>query len=359
MEPGILPFLICPLTRQSLRPLTAADRARLNERVRAGELRLATGQPLREEIEAGLIAADRSFAYLEKDGVAFLTREWAIPLAGQASGPELHANKKQVRDFYDQFGWEQEDGAYKDTCVFVDTRACLQDYYLRCKRRAHGHLSPRGKFFLDAASGPLAWPDLIELASGYEFRVCVDISFRALCEARKKLGPRGIYLLADITALPLADNCMDAVVSLHPIYHVPADEQATAIRELHRVVRPGSAVVIAYHFGGESPAMKFMRAVKHGLLWPRKLFRSTPEAPAAEPAIYFFAHDWRWLTTTDFGGPTQILCFQSFGNAMFKAFVHERLGGRYILRAVSILEDWFPLLLGRIGEYPLILVRKD
>ncbi len=56
------------------------------------------------------------------------------------------------------------------------------------------------------------------------------------------LEPAGVDLTLDITALDLPDASFDAVVCVHVLEHVPDD--AAAMRELHRVLRPGGWGVV-------------------------------------------------------------------------------------------------------------------
>lgn len=50
--------------------------------------------------------------------------------------------------------------------------------------------------------------------------------------------------VADAVALPIADDAVDAALSVHMLYHVPPDEQRGALRELARVVRPGGPLIV-------------------------------------------------------------------------------------------------------------------
>lgn len=62
---------------------------------------------------------------------------------------------------------------------------------------------------------------------------------QALREGQKRLATdKGIFILGDLTNLPIADGVIDDAVSLHTIYHIPADLQATAVDEIVRVLKP-------------------------------------------------------------------------------------------------------------------------
>ena len=118
---------------------------------------------------------------------------------------------------------------------------------------------------LDAGSGPVQYPEYLTYSNGFDFRICVDISFLALKEAQKKIGMKGIYILGDVTNIPLQDNVVDGAVSLHVIYHVPKEEQVTAIRELHRVLKPASSAALVYSWPNSSLMKRW--------LFPRRIMR--------------------------------------------------------------------------------------
>jgi SAM-dependent methyltransferase len=94
---------------------------------------------------------------------------------------------------------------------------------------------------------------LAELAGrGYAGRmVGVDLSIGMLAAARQRVGsvagpaaarPSLGLANADATALPFPDGAADLTLAMHMLYHVP--DRPAAVRELHRVTKPGGRVVI-------------------------------------------------------------------------------------------------------------------
>ncbi|HVS50764.1 MAG TPA: class I SAM-dependent methyltransferase [Opitutaceae bacterium] len=70
----------------------------------------------------------------------------------------------------------------------------------------------------------------------------VDFSRIACGIARERVGAGAEIVEASVTALPFGDGAFDAVVSADVLYHV--DDDAAALREFFRVLRPGGVVVL-------------------------------------------------------------------------------------------------------------------
>jgi len=177
---------------------------------------------------------DGRYAYPIKDGIFLLTAENAIECTtNQETASPVREEKKIVRDFYNNFGWKlTENGIYNDTALWVDQRTASVEFETWCARRVGSYLPRSGIYLLDAGSGPIPHPVYMEYHANYARRICVDFSIEALQEAQQKLGVRGIYVLGDVTNLPFRDDAIDAVIANHVLYHVPADEQEKAFREL-------------------------------------------------------------------------------------------------------------------------------
>jgi ubiquinone/menaquinone biosynthesis C-methylase UbiE len=87
------------------------------------------------------------------------------------------------------------------------------------------------------------------LSDGYDYRICVDISINALIQAKiniERAGKKGIFVCGDITNIPISDNSCDTVLSQHTLYHIPKNDQLTAVKEMYRVAKTGSKIVIIY-----------------------------------------------------------------------------------------------------------------
>ena len=361
-------ILRCPLTHGALRELSTDELEGLNELIDGGELLHADGSPVPQALERGFISADGAFAYGQREGIALLLPALAIPLTPQAAtkAGNLRDEKRAVQQFYDDIGWTTADGgkASVDADNWEDLRPVSRDYIHACHLRVGRHLKPTGKYLLDVASGPVQYPEYLTYSQDYGARICVDISCSALRQAQQKLGAHGIYILGDITNLPLADGVVDGAVSLHTIYHTPADEQANAFRELHRVLAPGATAAIVYCWRSllNKLAMLPAKLVQAPGKLLGKLLRGKTHAGKSErsrTAVYYHAHSRAWFAKNLIDLPYEVQAWRSIDVPMLKAYCHAWLGGRLLLRLVYQAEEWFPRLLGWLGAYPLIVLRKN
>ena len=99
---------------------------------------------------------------------------------------------------------------------------------------------PPSSLVLDAACG--TGRHSVYLAGRGHRIIGIDRSPEMLARARRKIGA-GEFREGDLTALPLADASVDAVVCALALVHLP--DVDAAVRELARVVRPGGRVIIS------------------------------------------------------------------------------------------------------------------
>ena len=93
---------------------------------------------------------------------------------------------------------------------FVDFRPFLLPYTQHGFYNCRQYLPQSGKYYVDVACGPVAFKEYIQLAEGFECRICIDLSLNALLQAQRNLeahGQPGIFICGDLTALPLKDGC--------------------------------------------------------------------------------------------------------------------------------------------------------
>lgn len=280
--------------------------------------------------------------------------------------------KQQVRQFYDQVGWQQiGEGVYQNA-RFEDLRPVSQEYIHKCHLRVGKHLSPSGDYFLDAGSGPIQYPEYLEYSKGYQTRVCADISMVALKEARQRIGNRqeggqGLFVVADVANLPFADQVFDGVVSLHTIHHLPSNEHKQAFLELFRVLGVSRTAVVVNGWESSTISKLFVSPVK----WLRRIQKrvtrrlgNRPQQPSVHKgdAVSTFVNKQNagWLKN-EVGTliPLNIYVWRTLSVRFLKAYIHPRLGGRWLLRQLYQVEERFPQFMGEHGLYPLIVLEKS
>jgi SAM-dependent methyltransferase len=279
--------------------------------------------------------------------------------------------KHQVREFYNQVGWQTESDGFYQNASYEDLRPVSHDYIHNCHLRVLRHLNPTGRFLLDAGSGPIQYPEYLEYSKGYQFRVCADISFVALWEARKRIGNHGLYVICDVAYLPFRSNSFGGEVSLHTLHHLPHDEHLRAYQELYRTLATAGKAVIVN--GWDNPPLSILLnfwialyerlyALFHPQSKPTVLGNSSASPTGQFNARGTFVHKQNaaWLQK-EVGrtAPLKIWCWRSVSVRFLRTFIHERFAGRFLLRLIYGLEECFPHFLGKYGQYPLIELVKD
>ncbi|MCL4559655.1 MAG: class I SAM-dependent methyltransferase [Chloroflexi bacterium] len=284
--------------------------------------------------------------------------------------------KQQVRQFYDEIGWQKVSEDQFQNASHEDLRPVSREYIHRCHLRVGRYLKPSGRFLLDAGSGPVQYPEYLTYSQGYSYRVCVDLSIVALRQAQQRLGERGLCVVADVAHLPFKPDGFEGVVSLHTLHHLQAQEQGLAYRELHRVLAPGCTAVVVNGWS-EAPLMrrtKWLVRFMEKLAAMRRSRREQGSASTLGPAApieqrhsepdqpygtYVQKIGARWLRSElDGVMDYRIRVWRSASTRFLRAVIHERLGGRLWLRLLFRLEELFPRWFGENGQYPLVIINK-
>jgi ubiquinone/menaquinone biosynthesis C-methylase UbiE/uncharacterized protein YbaR (Trm112 family) len=370
--------LRCPVTHTSVRWMTQAEVDALNESAARGDAIHVDGSAVQGRIPAALINEEGSLAYRVDDGILIM-----LPISALATQPSAiakygnthRAEKVAIQSFYDSIGWKRDEkGDFEDAVIWEDLRPVSADYLHKCHLRVNRYLKPTGNYLLDVASGPVQYDDYLSYSKNYTRRICMDLSIQALREARRKVGEKGVYILGDITNIPLRSDSLDAVLSLHTIYHVPQDVQAKAFEELYRVLKPGRRGAIVYTFtepplerAGRIPARLWNKA-RHSFparVVKRLLGRKPGPSPAkrrkddsAGAPFYFKAHPLEWFQSRTWSFPIDIVVWRSINVAFMRTYVHPGRMGKLLLAMIYRLEEMFPRYTGRKGPYPMFLLRK-
>ncbi len=279
--------------------------------------------------------------------------------------------KSQVREFYDQVGWQEvSEGVYQNA-RYEDLRTVSREYIHRCHLRVNRHINSQGYLLLDAGSGPIQYPEYLEYSKGYVYRVCVDISHVALQEARKRVGDHGLCVVADIANLPFKSEIFEGIVSLHTVHHLPQDEHVPAYTELYRALSPGCSAAVVNGWG----EALIPRLLARPMRWTNRILGITRRvlgiAPPKHPAkpvsavkdkptgtfVRKYGADWLkeqlapWMSI-------EIFVWRGVSVKHLRTFAHQGWGGRTLLRVLYWFEERFPHFFGEKGQYPVVVIRK-
>ena len=352
----------CPITGNDLRLLEAEEIERLNQKVSLGQVWQADGKAMTASVEKGLISTDGTYIYPIMKEIILLLKDLAIvDSQDKLIKDPINADKQLVQNFYDEKGWfADKAGNYEDAVIYEDLRDVSKDYLKRCHDRVNRFLNPSGKYMLDAASGALQFPDYLQYSFNYKYRVCVDFSFQALTEAKRKLGDKGLCVLCDMTNMPFKDEIIDGFVSLNTVYHIPKDEQVTAINELYRVLAPKGKGVVVYDWFKHSYWMNFWMLPFRSFVFVKNrvldTFGKIFGRKGAERRLYFYAHTPEYFK--QHLPPHQLKVWRSLSVHFMRYYIHPWLFGKQILNWVYKKEEKNPELYGLKGEYPMLVFEK-
>lgn len=362
----LIPNLRCPETGSELRSMLADEINTLNAKIQSGTMKTQEGVVIKEPVKEALVNADGSYVYpVLEEKIAVLLPDKAIPInkGEDLAAPLSAADKKKVRDFYDEFGWQKaEDSSYKDTVAFEDRRPVSQEYWSRCHMRLNKYLKG-GDYLLDVASGAIPNDEYLTYSQRYKLRICMDFSLLALKEAAERLDGKGIFILGDMTNIPIAENCIDAVISMHTVYHIPVEEQTKAVAESYRVLKPGRQAIIVYSWN-KSPLMKAAFKLWGPILEGYKKIRNKPvrkknEQTEKTPELFVQQQDYKWFSDQirdQYNGRLGV--YSAISRSFSHTFLRKKMFGRQFSSFIYWMENQMPSLMGRLGQYPIFLLEK-
>lgn len=356
-------ILKCPFTGSDLRALDSREMEAFNGKIANSEVWQADGAPFGTPLDQALISAKGGYIFPIIRGIVLLLKDLAlVDSKDNLLRDTISADKQLVKNFYDQKGWfANEEGNYEDAVIFEDLREVSKEYIKKCHDRVNRFLNPSGTYMLDAASGALQFPDYLQYSANYKYRICVDFSFQALSEAKKKLGDKGICILCDMTNMPFKDGAIDGFVSLNTIYHIPRDEQLTAMKELYRILKPNGKGVIVYEWFKHSAWMNFWLLPFRGFTFLKnrmsRLFSRIARKGRPEKMLYFHAHPYEYFRT-NLPFPFQIKVWRTVDVRFMKIYIHKAFFGKQILAWLYKKEEEHPEKFGLKGEYPILLFEK-
>lgn len=276
-----------------------------------------------------------------------------------------HDVKQEIGRFYNEVGWQIEQDGNFQNAQYEDLRPVSAEYIARAHARVARHLPKSGRYLLDAGSGPVQYDAYLQYSKGFERRVCLDLSFVALRQARAKLGAHGWCVVADIAHLPFKPEAFDGIVSLHTIHHLPADEKPGCYLGLYERLSPGGSMVTVDGWSEHKLrktwtllirlAERLRRDKKPG----QAAGAQTAPAESKPAGTYVVKNSAAWFKTAVGSQlPAQILTWRSVSVHFLRTVIQPEWGGRFWLKVLYRLEECFPRYFGENGQYPLIVIRK-
>ena len=264
--------------------------------------------------------------------------------------------EKNVSDFYNTVGWETDDGITKDARDSEDLREYAREYVGKCRLRVLREIPPQGEYLLDMASGPIQYREYLEYSKNYKKRYCIDLSAKALADAKKKIGDHGEYLCGSFFDIPLHVDFFDCAISLHTIYHIDKDRQEEAVRKLIRVTKPGRPIIIVYS-NPDTLISRLVLPLRYIKKWVQAIRRRLFKSDAA-PDLYFFRHPLAWWGRFSDVAQVRIMPWRSFASNHQKYLIPDNKLGKKIFDVLYDAEERFPDFFVRHFQYPMIVLTK-
>lgn len=312
-----------------------------------------SGKSLKILNDHEIITIDNKYKYRIIDGIFVL-----LP---PEAGSDAYVNK-QVKEFYETIGWDKSvQGMYKDTEHFVDSRDIARNYTRACNLEICKDINRGGKYLLDAGCGAIPHKEYLEFHKNYQKRICIDFSFQALLEAKLKLGEKGIYIVADLTSIPIKDKIVDGAISLHVLYHIHEQQQHLAFEEIARVLKPDAKAVVVYRWDYSPIAWRLSRLFKMltSLFGSTKLPNVHLEDKEDTVALYFYPHSLEWFLNRKWTFEYRIKSFRLIDNFMMKTYFDSKIMWKAVVGFLLALQHIFPTFTGKYGLYPKIVINGN
>ncbi|MBN1949847.1 MAG: class I SAM-dependent methyltransferase [Bacteroidales bacterium] len=348
-------ILQCPITKEGLLKLSS-------EEVHATLKKYDTSFLQFDNIKEGFTNESRTYFYPIFEDIILLLPVYALYIGNETDQREkMVFDKNRVFEYYNQINYDTKNSLkiYEDSPKWVDFREVSDAYIRNSFTKAKKYLD-KGKYLLDIASGPIGLEEYVGLSDNYEVRICADISVNALIQAKYNYQHReGMYLCCDITNIPIKENACDGVLCQHTLYHIPKNEQKTAVHEMYRVTKSQGKVAIVYSLFYNSWLMnisllplQLYRIARHfaGKAYVR-LFKS-------KPRLYFFPHSLWWFRRNFKDYNMEIFCWRTVNKYFLNVYIHKWFFGKKILSWLMKVEDKHPKTLAKFGDYPIIVITK-
>ena len=264
----------------------------------------------------------------------------------------INSAEEKVSKFYNTVGWETEEGITEDAKRWEDLREYAKEYVSKCRLRVLSHIPDKGENILDMGSGPIQYKEYLEYSRNYKKRYCVDLSQKALDDAKDKIGDHGVFLCGSFFDIYLEEDFFDCAISLHTIYHIDKNKQEEAVRKLIAVTKPGKPVIVVY----SNHHTLIGYAVLPLILLRRILLKITGKRK--EPDLYKFSHPIRWWNRFCYVADIKIVPARSFSSLHQKALIPNNKYGKKMFNILFYIEEQFPNFFAKHFQYTMIILNK-
>ena len=79
-----------------------------------------------------------------------------------------------------------------------------------------------------------------------------------MLECARRLNPGIPFRQGDMRTLPVADHTWAGIAAFYAIVNLAPAELSQALREMHRVLRPGGQLVLSFHIGDDTSQIEDM-----------------------------------------------------------------------------------------------------
>ena len=266
--------------------------------------------------------------------------------------------EENVSSFYNQVGWKSEGQITEDAKRYEDLRENAKEYVSKCRLRVLRHIPNGGENILDMASGPIQYKEYLEYSKSYKKRYCVDLSSKALDDAKSKIGEHGVFLCGSFFDIDLDRNFFDCTISLHTIYHMDKEKQEEAVRKLIAVTKPGKPIVIVYRNPNTllENLILPLRTVKRTLTG----LKNKLAGKKSEVDLYAFAHPVSWWNKFSDLADIEMFPWRSFYSPHQKILVPDNKLGKKVFDVLFKMEEKFPnFFINNFQYYTVVLHKKE
>lgn len=253
-----------------------------------------------------------------------------------------------VRAFYDDFGWKTDGALSGEDRLFRAFPEGHEAHGRGASRRLEDLFAAGGRHLLIVGCGDMPASHLA-IAARFARVTCMDISERALAIARARLGDRADCRHESIVAPTTREARFDAVLCTHVVYHIDADEQETAVRNMLALCEPKARLAIVY----ANPRSPFAL--------PGELARRAGRGaarPDGQPELYYHAHPRRWWRRFSEAARVSFAPWEAIGSRPARALLRTPGLGRTFFGLAGRVERRFPGLAARLWQYPIVVLEK-